>query len=1363
MRTKSLARRSVAVVATTALISGGLAAGFAAPAFAATATVSKVAPDSWDNRSETTLTLTGTNFSPSDTVILRPACADPIVMEGPACQPLTGPEVGDLEFAADPALPIDDTLTVEVDLSMAAPGYYRVIVHHDIEGTNSSPAPNLFRIFAYGGANAASTVTGIGTSARVPVTGTDCTASDALLGGGCGRLPGLQALDVKGSNFAIGAKVEFLKDADNSVDSGLPFTVGNPSNGQNAQNTSDDTGYPSATLIQGSYETVLKPDLTNSFTPGWHKVRVTNTDGKSGSTALFSQPYFGPAASGAGGALSFPTASNPNPAPSDTIGQGAKNKVLRVTGQGFRAGSTLFVQAKPSSANDCDDLTVGPSTLGGLGADGLYTTISAPLTFADCDTPNNDPRQVGVIGPDGGRFFRSGFLKIGGYPTFTKFQDSQFAVLGQGAHEGFDGAATDGVLVLGSDFVGAGETDPAKMVAFDFGPGVTATTRSVNITGASAFISIDVAPDAGTGERTVRVTNPDGGSAVSDCERLDTGDCDPTGDGPLLEITEGPKVSKIAVAPDSPTASMTPNQASPTKFNVTGSGFQETGYSSDQFIVALPGQTTQDPKIQVTSVQRSSATALTFQASALTGAAPGLRDLIIENDDHGRVVCEGCLGIDSITVSPNTAANTGASPAITLTVIPDGLPAFTASSVVTMTHQTPALGQPTNTGTNATVGGPKQGTRTFDLTNAALGAYNVSIVLDPTAATPTTVSCIGCFTVTGTAFTLDAAAPVTPNDAGQGVKDRLITFKGTNFTKGMTVSIPEVTVHDVIFKSSTEVTALVDVARDAATGEKTGTIKGGDGVSKTFAFTVNLAPSITSSTPAAFGAGAGSPGSPDVPSGSTPATLTVSGAGFDSTAPVSQLVLGTGITAEDEAVTQGEDPTCLPVVGCTGGTADELTGDLSILQNAPLGKRAVTVVNSDGGVGTLADAFTVNPGPKISSIANASGQPVLCRPAAPGCTNPQKITVLGSDFPTPATDGEKAAAFKLLKTDGTPATGVSVSNMTFEAGKITADVTVESGASYGPLRAAVYKASDKGFGTCDTCLFVANVPGAPLSLKLLGGASSLKATWNKPAENGAPITNYHLTIQRSGTSIVIPKDVAPVAGSAQSYTFTGLANDAIYLVKVQAVNAAGAGPFAGASGIPGLVTTLTRTGSTKLVTSGSAMTFSGKLLRGTTPVPNKTITLYFDRSIGTNFTKNVLTSSTGAWSYRYVPTYSFTLYRVAFAGDNVYRKAVVETDLPVAVASRVTRTAPANFSRSSAGSVLKIAGTVSPNKRGKYVYLFRYVNGTRQLVARTTLTSSSTFVFSGTPRRGTYVFRVYIPATTGNAAGYSAQFTLYRV
>ena len=100
MRTSSTLRRSIAVLATTGLLSGGLSA-LSAPAWAvypSAAVITKISPSSWDNRSSVTVTVTGSSFGPNDSVLLQPACSDDptaVVPSGAPRAPVTRAGVGE--------------------------------------------------------------------------------------------------------------------------------------------------------------------------------------------------------------------------------------------------------------------------------------------------------------------------------------------------------------------------------------------------------------------------------------------------------------------------------------------------------------------------------------------------------------------------------------------------------------------------------------------------------------------------------------------------------------------------------------------------------------------------------------------------------------------------------------------------------------------------------------------------------------------------------------------------------------------------------------------------------------------------------------------------------------------------------------------------------------------------------------------------------------------------------------------------------------------------------------------------------------------------------------------------------------------
>jgi len=554
-------------------------------------------------------------------------------------------------------------------------------------------------------------------------------------------------------------------------------------------------------------------------------------------------------------------------------------------------------------------------------------------------------------------------------------------------------------------------------------------------------------------------------------------------------------------------------------------------------------------------------------------------------------------------------------------------------------------------------------------------------------------------------------------------------------------------VHDLTLVSASELRFKVDIASNAATGNKAVTVKGVDGSdpsSGSLTFVVTAAPGPTTGvTPSPLGQGAGGAGYLAA-NGNTPITVTINAQDLQ---PGAQLSLGPDITVTDEQVTDGGTSCIAPGVplGC-GPLPDTLTGKIAIGQDAAVGKRNAVITNPDGGSGTRVDAFTVNQGPKITSVANAAGTPVF---TPDGVARP--ITVLGSGFLAPTTSSPDTML------DVLPSTGVTVSNVQIvDPGKITATIKVDASATRGARFLGWTNQSDSGFGSF-VPVYVAIKPAPPGNLKLTSGASSLTASWTAPNNGGAPITGYHATIQRVGTTTVLSRDLVP---TVRTTTFTGLSNTAKYVIRVSAANAAGASAAATATGQPGLWTWISGATSAKSVTAGSGINIFGRLMHGSVPVPGRTVKLTIDPYVGATFTRTATTNSSGVWSYRYYPRYHFAV-RPYFSGDATYRPAVGPL-LKVTVPARVTRTSPANGSRSSHLTTLTIKGTVFPNHAGTYVYLYRFTSSGKTLISRVRLSSTSTFTFTGKPKRGTYTFRVYIPATTGNSANYSSAFTIYR-
>ena len=1344
MRTRSIVRRSVALVAATTLVSGALASGMlATSALAAPGvpTLTSFDPPRWDNRSSVNMTLTGTNFTNTglvnDIVHLTPVNPDP------------AHEIADFTQTASAVTQSTTSFSVKIDLSKAPTGLYKVSVEDPISG-QSNYAASQFEIYGFGPANA----TGV-------AFGPDDSASDNsnCPGSSCPSR-GAGALDITGSNIAVGATARFLKGA--TPDAGITFLQGNVNDSTNKLGDDADTGngdgtadadnkpgtgYASTTLLQGNYS--LAPDTTVAgapapgFSPGLHQLQIVNNDGlTTGSTTAFAQPWF---------------TSNPLQSLSRTsVTKNTSNVVLTVTGQGIRAGSTLAIESGATKAGPggipaaCAGITTGASSVGNPDGQGTYTTISVPVTVASCT--GTAARGVTIVGPDGARFLRSSFLNVlpaAPVPTFDDpVMDAGYDVLGQGAHVGF---GSEVVNIHGTNFAGIGETDVDKMVKFDFGDGVTTTT--LHVFSGSAQVSIDVAPDAPIEERVVTATNPDGtqGKAAHPLLPIVGLTQDPLASAPL-EIVAGPTVTKV-----SPPSLQPSNSAAIT---LTG-----TFNTSDTYTTQLCMHTTAsldctDDPAAIETTDAPGATSMTFHVST-NNAAPGLRDLVVtDNANKGRVYCRGCMGVDSMSLgAPTSVPNTAP---VTLSFQQaTGIDQVTNSSTATLTRLVDLDGQgpiSLKSGTVLTPGASGSGTATgtFDVTGVAPGQYSITVVKDPAAGSPTSWTCTGCLTVTGQAVTVSAITREPGGKAatgGQGASNVPLKIVGTNFVKGVQVTIADVTVHDLTVVSPTELSLQVDVPDDATAAAKTVTVTSGDGVGPdtgskdaTKTFTVTAKPAnLSAPSPATYAQGAGTAGYLSAPAGD-PVTVTITGDNFASDAT---LDLGPGITVTSPAVTQGTDPTCLPApIGCSGGTADSLTATLAIAENAVTGKRAIAVVNGDGGRASTTDAFTVSDGPKVLSVANQSQQPVLLPDGVA-----HHVTVLGTGF----TNSDATKALKVV-----PGDGVTIANVVVTASQITADITVATDAALG-ARAVGVTNGDKGYGSL-TPVYVAKAPGTPASLALTPLGSALKATWTAPAgtangiNNGAPITGYHLTLQKVGATT---KTLADVNGSTLTYTFTGLTNGASYTIAVNAVNLVGAGPAASRIGVAGIVTTLTNTASSKLVVAGQAVRFSGKLTASTAPVVGRSVRLLFAPSVGAAFSKYVKTNSVGGWSYVYAPSYTFSV-TASFGGDSTYRPSAA-AKIPVSVRAKVVITSPASTSTSHVGTTLKVTGYVSPNHAGTRVTIYRLVSGKNVFLQTVTLTSSSTFSFSGNPKAGTYVFRVYIPATKGNLANYSNAITVHRV
>jgi hypothetical protein len=1305
------ARRSVAVAAATALLTtGGVAGGLlSSPALAAAATVTSATPAVIDNTGSTPITINGGGFTPQyDTVDFIPTFASAVSLPS-------------VKATVDTATSTANALKVTVAGANAAPGAYTIRVVQTLVGGVSPATTTCTKCL---------TIVGD----RANVSGSSYGAST----GGTSR--GYRALDVKGSGLARGAFVRFYN-PDGSLDSKLTFTPGDPNN-------TATQGYISSSLIRGNYSAAA------GYTPGRHVLKVVNTDGGTGTTSDFYQPDFV-----AGGV-----------SPS-SLGQGAQQRTVTITGQGFRPGAYLMIQDLDTSS--ASDISWGAATVNDAG-----TTISAPVTVRG-DATTGTGRTVTVVGPDGGVLSVSNAFHVNPGPGLTSLNQP---ALGQGA--------VQDVTINGSGFATSGGTP-----TFTFsGTGVSAMTKSN--TASSAVVTVAVAANAAVGGRSVTVTNPDGGAAT----------LSPTTD--LLGTTTYP----FTVDAGPVLKSVSPASAAPTSnpaITVTGQNFDAVNGMT--FKVIDPATGAVDPAISVGAVTVTDGGAADDTASftlTITGAAAGLRTVVGQNKgDFGTASCAGCFGVDSLSVSPVGASNTG-SPSLTITGS-----GFSGSSTVQLVRAGTQSYQAPIPGTSPVVsGGGTQLVADFDLAGVAPGPYNVVVTTGPV-----TKSCSGCFTVTAAAPTLST---VTPSTGGQGATGRTITLTGTNFWPGETVTVSGtgVDVRNVTVVSTTQITAVLDIAQDAATTARDVTVTNADGVqsaTKAGGFTVNAKPTVSGVAPTSLGQGAKAQ------------TVTVSGDGFDDALTPAGVNFGPGVTVTAVSVAQGN--------GLPGplATPDTITATVSIAEDAATTKRDVVVTNPDAGSGTLAQSFTVNPGPKVSAVS-----PLALKPSTTG----QAVTISGTGF---ASNAVPSIA------------GVTLTAVTVSADGQTITATAATDATKGARDVVVTNPTDHGVGTCAACLYVAVPPGPPtgVSVQQPSPPSTLKVNWTAPVDDGgAPITSYYVSANRlnsNGTTGAVAGTPATVAGDAttgtvtdltpgvtyrvfvvarnaagqspetvatatgtvvgvpttpvvtakagdqrvtvtwttaapngsavtgykvavgsgtpivvgpsvRSYTFTGLTNGTSYTFKVQATNGYGDSTAGTASATPRFATRLYISRTPGVSTSGQAVTFYGKLTRAGTgaPIVGARVTVALTPDVGKGEQAFPVTDINGVYKYTTKPVYNLT-FRAGFSGD-ADDAGVITLAYRQAVMTKVTVTSPASGGYTSASSPLKVTGTTSPNKAGSTVYLSRYSGGRWITVGKGTVATNGSFVVYGTLPVGDYQLRAGVAAAKGNAAGNSATFVSHR-
>jgi hypothetical protein len=750
---------------------------------------------------------------------------------------------------------------------------------------------------------------------------------------------GTQAVAIKGTGFASGASVTL---------------------GSNVK--------VSSVNVKSSTEITATVAVESSATAGTRTVTVTNLDG--GSDTL----------EGAFTVNSAPTIESVSPS---SRGQGASNQTITVKGKNFLSGTGLAVTFSGTG------ITVNSTSFVSS------TVVTANVTIASNATAGS--RNVTVTNPDTTSVTSSFAFAVTSAPTVTSTSPSS---RGQGASK-----AT--VTIKGSGF--------ASGVSSSFGSGITVESTTRN-SSTELTATISIAAGTALGSRAVTVTNLDEGTgtlanaftvtAAPSVESVSPGSRGQGASGQTLTIKGSGFVSgsglavsfsgtgitvnsttfkssteltaNVSVSSSAGTEARTLTVTNPDEGEVSlanaftvnagpnvGSVTPSAGDKGGTQAVAIKGtgfvsgaSVTFGSGVNLSSVSVKSSTEITATLAVESSATAGTRTATVTNTDGGSDTLEGAFTVNSAptieSVSPSSRGQGASNQTITVKgknfLSGTGL-AVTFSGTGITVNSTSFVNSTEVTANVSVAPGATTGSRNVTVTNP-----------DTTAVTST-----GAFSVNAP----PTLTSTSPSSRGQGASSQTVAIKGSGFVSGAglaaSFSGTGVIVNSTTFKSSTELTANVTVETGASIGARSLTVTNGDGstASLTNAFAVNSAPNLESLNPSSRGQGA------------TSQTVTVKGSGFVSGTGLAVSFSGTGIT----------------VTSTTFKSSTEVAALITVESGASIGPRTVTVTNPDGGTDTLANGFTVNAAPTITSPFNSFGSRAKITHNTPG-----EFEVVGSGF-----------------------------------------------------------------------------------------------------------------------------------------------------------------------------------------------------------------------------------------------------------------------------------------------------------------------------------------------------------------------------
>ncbi len=876
----------------------------------------------------------------------------------------------------------------------------------------------------------------------------------------------------------------------------------------------------------------------------------------------------------------------------------------------------------------------------------------------------------------------------------------------------------------------------------------TATAQQVSVT-ASGLVLLPAMSISGPGGASFNATGVSAsGSTVTGTFNLDPNGLPAPPGSYTLTVTCASgcsgdtttlAVTGVAPHPTSITPSTIATDQGALAVTIAGTGFAD----GDSVTLRNSSTTVTDPNVVFTpDFAHSSATALKGTLNT-SGATVQTDDVVVTATNALSGSCAHCA---SVVPAPDVIIDSLSAPAV-------GEGAQNLPETI--------FGGGFQPGATVVVKTTLGGAASTDVTVSGVSVASSGVINAHLSATPTATTGSRFLVVTNpdgssasSAITIDAApkiTKVTASPRGQNSVNGTATLDGTGFQPGATVSFGSGVTLDpangaVNVPNATTAQVLgIDVASDAATGQRPVTIINPDGGSTTSSsasvpsgnqwfFTVVLGPAVTSFSPKSLG----------LNTASVPFDLAGSFAPNQSAGGVS--------------VTTPDDNNIVFSVASINTT--DIKGTVSVGPSTRVGAHDLKLVDSFGGTTTCASCVSVSPfaitGVSPASMTNVAGQ--------------QALQVTGSSLTT-----GHAYTLTMTRNPAVPGQGVVTTDGTATGNTWSSTVNIVDDAPGKYDLKLTDDSNSASFGSCSACFSIlpsgalsvaavspTHIPAAAITTVTITGQHLFRgAKVSFPAGSGLipGKTTPHADASGAVLSLSVPVavDANTPPGSTVNLTLTnapaGTTADPAQtstLPKALTID-----PAAASKGTHGTMLLLHRTPSH--LTFGHLVTLTGELVDASSGkgLNNKSIKLsYVDHRGINHFVATTTTSGGGFYNFSFEPRYSGR-YHAHFLGQPATKTAIgygrsAATAGSTSVASKVS----IHFRQH--GSRLVISGHVAPGASGHKVTLYRRLHGRRVRVSTARLSSSSRYRFSiNNVAPGTYHLLVAIGATSRNAAGAS--------